>query len=155
MTPDSDFNPEAFLASAVVDGELSTQTLNCPEGRYRAQVGDRIDARQVDTKNGVRTIVRVPWMILDDAVKAELERDTVIVTQDLWLDLDENGALDTGKGKNVDLGRVREAVGQNNLPGWTFPSLRGQMAMVQVAHRSDTTNPERKYAEIRRITKLD
>lgn len=151
MTPDDNFDPEAFLASTVVNGEMSTQVLNCPEGKYRAQIDDKIEVRSIDTKNGPRKIVRVLWNILDDTVKAQLERERVLVSQDLWLDFDETGALDTRKGKNVDLGVLRDALGQNKMDGWTFGMLRGQIATVQVSHRSQDDNPARKFAEVRRV----
>jgi hypothetical protein len=146
----STFDPDAFLSGGV-DAGFSTEPLICPEGSFRAQI-DNYEGRSIQTDNGERKILRIMWDILDDGVRTQLERTTVKVPQDIWLDLDSNGALDTGKGKNVDLGRLREALGQNATPGWTFSNLRGQMALVRVAHRSDRNNPERKFAEIRRVT---
>lgn len=155
----SSFDPEAFLSSATVDGELSTEVTVCPEGTYRGQIGDRIDARQFTSeKSGTPrtfTVISINWEVLDDAVRAELDREHVYVRQDFFLDLDENGALDTSKGKNVDLGRLRAAVGQNDMSGWTFNNLKGAMATIQVRQRSDEKNPQRKYAEVARVAAID
>lgn len=149
-------DPEDFINQAVT-GANDTVIAQCPEGSYRAEVGDRLEVREVETKKGdTRHILRINWDILDDAVRAELEREHVYVRQDLWLDFDETGALDMGKGRNVDLGRIREAVGKND-PNEPFAprDLIGCLAFVRVAHSSDRDNPERKFAEIRRVTALD
>lgn len=155
MTPNDDFDPEAFLNSTV-SGSFSTQRIQCPEGTYRAQLEDisRENFRQVNGKDGrVMTIFSPRWNILDDAVRAELEREKVIVEQTIWLDFDENGALDTGKGKNVDLGLLRTAVGQNDVEDWSFPMLSGQMANVQVKHRKQ--NDDTMRAQITRVSSAD
>lgn len=146
------FDPESFIDSAVT-GANDTVVAQCPEGTYRAQVGDKMDPpRKVETKRGPAYIFRLNWDILDDTVRAQLERPNVYVSQDLWLDFDETGALDMGKGKNVELGRIREAVGVNdpNVP-FKMRDLTGRMATISVAHRADKDNPERKYAEVRRV----
>jgi hypothetical protein len=52
------------------------------------------------------------------------------------LDLTEEGMLATGKGRNVLLGRLREATGLNQSgEPFAFPMLTGRPAKVQVAHR--------------------
>ena len=52
------------------------------------------------------------------------------------LDLTPSGSLDTSKGKNIGLGRLREAVGQNK-PGqaFSFQNLPGLMAKITIKHR--------------------
>lgn len=150
MTP-SDFDPETFLSSANVDQPLSTRSTPVPEGTFRGQV-DRLGARQILTKKQeTRTILEVYWDVLDDAVRTELEREKVTVRQDVWLDLDENGRLDQGKGKNVDLGRLREAVGMNEQTGNPFDGLKGLMATISVVHEPGE-RPEDKYAKVRRVS---
>ena len=55
-----------------------------------------------------------------------------------------------GKGKNVALGRLREALGQNT-PGkpWSFGMLVGQVAKVAVKHR--ITDAGDTFAEVKRV----
>lgn len=148
----SDFNPDEFLSGTTLDEPLSTVATPVPEGTYRGQV-DNVTARRIDGPTP-RIICEVTWELLDEAVRAELERDKVTVRQDIWLDLDSNGALDKSKGKNVGLGRLREALGQNEMSGWTFSSMKGQMATVRVSHRSDKDDPTIKYAQVARVTAL-
>ena len=71
------------------------------------------------------------------------------VPQDQMFDLTDTGAFDMGKGRNVGLGRLREALGMN-APGEPFSmgAIRGRMAKVVVSHRP---NGEDLYAEIRRL----
>jgi hypothetical protein len=59
-----------------------------------------------------------------------------------------------GKGKNVSLGRLREATGLNEKGRpFGFRMLVGQMARVRVKHRPDNKNPEIVYAEVDAVTK--
>ncbi len=69
-------------------------------------------------------------------MKEFLGRDNVTVRQSIMLDTDESGRLDIGRGKNVSLGRLREAVNKNN-PGdaFSFSMLPGLSARVSVSHR--------------------
>ena len=77
----------------------------------------------------------LPFIIQDEKVKAEMGRDKVVVTKQIILDIDANGAIDTGKNKNVELGRIRAAAGQNDGQPWSVSRLRGAgPMMVKVVH---------------------
>jgi hypothetical protein len=71
----------------------------------------------------------------------------VKVPQDVMLDLTDSGQLDMAKGRNVRLGRLREAL-DLNAPGrpFSFAMIQGRMAKVKVGHRVDG---EDIYAEVR------
>jgi hypothetical protein len=141
------------LTQQPVEAANSTQIKQCPEGEYNARIADLdggkgIDTwfREIKTKNGDRLILSLPWMILDVGV-----RDKVIVYQDIWLDMSGN-TLSTGEGDNVDLGRVRAALGLNT-PGFSFGSLVGAgPARVKVTH--DTYDPENPRAKVTRVAKV-
>jgi len=61
--------------------------------------------------------------------------------QTVWLDVDESGGLDFGRGKNVQLGRLRAAVNQNNAgEPWQPNMLLGQTARCTIKHRLNTTD---------------
>lgn len=155
----TDFNPEEFLASTVVDDSLDTEHRKCPEGAYRAQIRP-VEARHFrnfqSEKTGESYTMFAPlWEILDDSVRMDLEREHVYVESNgMFLDLDETGALDTGRGKNVDLGRLRLAVGQNEKPGWKFTDLNEQIATVRVAHIKDK-NSDVTRAKVTRVSAAD
>lgn len=154
------FDAEAFLNSASVDAPLSTVTIPIDEGNYKAMIKEiKINEPQMINK-GPRAgqmgspVLDVTWALLDDALKAKLERDEVLVHQTVWLDIDQTGNLDTGKGKNVDLGRLREALGVNDRPGNAFQNLTGGLALLKIGQVADADNPEQKYARVKRVAAL-
>ena len=156
------FNVDA-LVNAPAD-TMATTIPTCPEGEYTAVI-DTLPAegigawlRTLEGRDGKpdRLMLNVPFVILDDGVKQTLGRDKVTVPQTVWLDIGPDGStLLTGEGKNVTLGRLREALGQNNQPGWTMMALAGAGPVrVVVGHRADRNDPSVKYAEVRRVSAL-
>lgn len=161
------FDPEAFMQTTV-DAPLDTEYLMVPEGEYVATIDD-FDAtafEQIDftykkgEKSGLpgtMTKFTVPFVIQDDRVKQEMSRDKVVITKQLILDMD-GSSLDTGKGKNVELGRVRAAAGQADTTPWSPLMLRGTgPVMIKVVHRSwertkDGTKGKR--AEVDRVVRI-
>lgn len=150
------FDANAFM-NAQVSGPMSTVIPACPEGEFTAKISDDDDFitfREVNTKNGPRHIARVMHEILDDTVRAALGRDKVKVRQDIWLDTTSSGGIDSSEGKNVGLGRLRAALNQNDGQ-WSFGLLKGAgPLMVRVIQTSDKTNPQDKYAEVVRTTRI-
>ncbi len=138
-----------------------TQFQQCPEGEYLGRIDDFTlqTAEWTDKNTGEprsAPTLRITWHILDEGVKAQLELDPVKVQQDLFLDVDEaTGQLSTDKNKNIQLGRIRQAVGLNE-PGQSFslPMLKGSSpATVRVAHQADRNNPDIKRARITGVAK--
>lgn len=130
---DAMFNPDDFL-SGTVTGEMATSMEPVPEGEYPALIKD-VAARQTQSEKGTFTILDITWQIDDPAVAEAVGMDSPTVRQSIFLDTTESGGLDLGKGKNVQLGRLREAVGQNDSGPWSPSHLAGQVAKVRVAHR--------------------
>lgn len=149
------FNPEAFL-DMPVEGTNDTVVVPCPAGEYLAVV-DKVDVRawtKRDDPSVGGLALDVIWTIEDQSVKEFLAREKVTVKQGIMLDLTESGGLDMGKGRNISLGRLREAVNLNN-PGqaFSFNQLPGQMAKVKVDHRPDKNDPTIIFAEVKAVTK--
>lgn len=147
------FNPESFL-DATLNEPNSTVSIPCPEGEYIALALDEPKIRTFEGKKesnkGVQYIsLDIDWTIEDPAVMEVTQRKPTKVRQSLMLDLTENGALDMGKGKNIGLGRLREAVGLNK-PGqaFSFRQLQGRQARVRVTHR---VVEDRIYDEIKSV----
>jgi hypothetical protein len=70
------------------------------------------------------------------------------------LDFDDTGKLVNGPNRNVALGQLREALGQNK-PGWTPQQLLGAGPFIgRVKHTSSKTNPEQKFAEVVKAGKI-
>lgn len=156
----STFNAELFL-NTQMDEANSTELLAVPEGEYLA-VSSPVTAesfRSYDIKKGDRAGTKgysldLEWTINDDggALKEYLGREPK-VRQGVMLDLNSSGGLEFGKGRNVGLGQLREALGQN-LTGrpWAFSMLGGQVAKIQVKHTLDANNGKT-YVNVTKVTK--
>jgi len=135
----------------------STHRDPIPEGEYRAVIDD-IDWREVPMKDGatVRIVMRVNWEIVDDDLRAQLDLPKVTVRQDIWIDEDKSrGGIDFAKGKNVGLGRLREALGQNN-PGeaWNPGMLKGAGPAVIVVTQRPDKNSDVIYNDVRSVGQI-
>ena len=130
-------NTEEFMQTTT-EAALDDRIDPCPAGDYNAII-DSIEIRDFTYKSGdregqtgYRMVVR--YDVQDDAVKQSLGRDKVTVQQSVLLDLNEtNDGLDMGKGKNVQLGAIRTALGQN-VEGqpWSPAMLQGQLIHINV-----------------------
>lgn len=166
MAPD--FDPDTFMQQTV-DAPMETEFRLCPAGEFSAMIGDftseAFEVIDFEYKKGTRagqpgsmTKFNLPFIINDDKAKQELNRDQVVVTKQMILDVDPiTKQLDFGVNKNIELGRVRDAVGQNNPGPWSVSQLRGAgPLMVKVEHieyaRKDGTKGKR--AEVTRVVKL-
>ena len=74
----------------------------------------------------------------------------VIVAQDIMLDITDTGSLDMGKGRNVELNRLRAAV-DLNVSGFSFNQLDGRMARVTVKQDQDRNDPSKFYARVKAV----
>lgn len=146
------FNPDTFLQSSTTEVN-DTKKIPCPAGEYVA-VAEKVEARTWQSKDGLKSGIAldITWTIDDAAAKEVTGRDNVQVRQGLMLDILESGGLDMGKGKNIALGRLREATGLN-VPGQPFSPamLQGRAAKVTVSHRVDG---EDIYDEIKKVAAL-
>lgn len=164
----SSFDPDAFM-SQTIDQPLETERTIVPAGEYKATIDDFTrDAFQTITfvyKKGPRageegsfTKFNVPFVIDDDKVKAELGMDKVVCFQSITLDFEPGtNNLAWGINKNIDLGKLRKAVGQNNPGPWSAANLRGAgPVMVKVEHRSGKRGDgsEWKNAEVTRVAPI-
>lgn len=149
------FDPNIFLEQSFSEAN-STKTEPCPAGEFLSVVKSFVlrpwTAKDDPTKGGLA--LDIIWNVEDEAVKAALDRKEVTVKQGIMLDLTETGSLDMSKGKNVGLGRLREAVGLNT-PGqaFAFTMLTGQMAKIVVKHEP-APNGEDIYANVKAVLKL-
>lgn len=150
------FDAEKFMTSTTA-GPMSTSVPQCPEGEYRAVVDDGDKA--ITFRNGAKDgrewhQMAVLFSIQDDAVKALLKRDKVLVPHNMFLDI-SGDQLDTEEGKNVGLGRLRKALNQNDGSAWAPAMMKGKgPVMVKVTHRADQNDPSIKYAEVSRVSPI-
>lgn len=148
----STFNPDEFLQTEVTEAN-ATKRIPVPEGDYIGVI-KTVTARPWQSKKdpGLSGVsLDVVWAIDDANARAVVGLPEVTSRQGIMLDMTEEGRLDTGNGKNIGLGRLREAVGLNT-PGkaFTFLQLQGQVARVRVTHRIDGADI---YDEIKSVAK--
>lgn len=143
------FDADSFLAAAV-SGSNSTKVTPCPIGDYMGVI-EKVAARQWQSKDGSKTGISLDvfWLVEDEGVKQTLGRTEVVVKQGVMLDT-IGGGLDMSEGKNVALGRLREATGTNDGQ-FSFNMLPGQAAKISVEHR---VVGEDTYAEVKKVGKL-
>lgn len=155
-----DFDPNAFMEQAV-DAPLATSPTLCPEGQWQAVIDDFDTSeryfREITSEKGTFHIFSCPFVIQDEGVKQQTGRDKVVVSMDMFLDIDPaTGQLRSEGDANWQLGRVKEAVGQKDVIPWGFGMLRGAgPVLVNVRHRQiDQNDPERKAAEVNRVVRI-
>ena len=157
------FDPDAFMQQTV-DEPMATTLLGVPEGEYTAMVGD-FDSKafrtvSVTNKNtGIasdRAVLEVPFLINDDTLKAKLGREQITHRETFWLDMTADGRLDTGPDKNVRLGQLRSALGQNSANAPWAPSMLRNMGPVRIVIKttSDKRDPDKKYTNITKYAKI-
>lgn len=148
----SAFDPETFAAATTEDA-LDTHYTPCPEGEWLAVI-DSIDPR--NPKEGM-FILDVRWAVDVSQFPPTMQEafsdlDTINVKQGVFLDYNETNGLANGPNRNVALGRLRDAVGQNvRGQAWSPSRLVGAgPAYVTVRHDIDGENT---YDRVVRVAK--
>lgn len=149
----SAFDKEAFLAKST-KSDFATKMTPIPEGEYTAQIAE-VDARQQRGKEGNEFVVLdVTWEIIgkEDLAK-QLNRRQLTCRQGMILDISSDGSIAEGENKNVKLGRIRAAVGQNQSGKvWSPMQLKGAgPATIVVGHRTDPNDSDIVYDEVKRV----
>ena len=154
----STFDPAAF-EQMTIDQANETKSTPVPEGDFRAII-DSVRIKTISIKNGERAGQEVPILEViydiddeDGKLKEELNRDKVTVRQDIWLDVNESGALAFGPNTNVQLGKLRDAVGLNK-PGKTFAfkMLEGQGPLM--IHVTQDSKDDLTFNRVPRVSKI-
>lgn len=146
------FDPQSFLDASITSSN-DTKVVPVPIGEYMGII-EKVVPRQWTSKDGSSSGIAIDifWLIEDAEVKAFLGRETVTCKQGIMLDTTSTGGLDISKGKNISLGRLREAVGLNTEgQAFSFGMLPGQAAKVSVQHR---ISGEDTFAEVKAVAKL-
>ena len=132
----SNFDPQAFL-SATMDQPLE-KAPPLPEGDYTAVVGKpeiRVNQGKKDPSK-TYTFLDIPLAL---EVPADLQSSGIPPTRTLRhsiiLDVNDNGALDMGPGRNSGLRILREALDMNR-PGEAFSiaAIEGRPIKAKVKH---------------------
>lgn len=151
------FDPSEFLNATINDAN-DTKLIPVPEnlaGDGYTMLAGKVDVRSWQKKDDPSVsglALDIVWEIQSEEVKSFCGRDKITCKQGIMLDLTDSGALDMSKGKNIGLGKLREALGLNT-PGqpFAFSMIEGRMALGFVSHR---VNGEDVFAEVKRVNKL-
>jgi hypothetical protein len=132
------FDPGSFLNTQVV-GANDTKLVPIPVGEYIG-ITESVDcvpwqSKEDTSKSGLKLVVTIG--IDNETVKSITGRDKPTVKHDVMLDINPGGqGLDMGKGKNVSLGRLREALQLNNPnEPFSFLQIPGRPIKVSIKHR--------------------
>lgn len=150
----STFDPSSFLNTTYTTAS-ATAYIPVPEGVHTAITG-QVEVTEGKSKKDNKPYYQlvVPFVIDSPEVKEVLGRDEVRMTMRVFLEV-ENGVLATGPGRNVQLGRLREALGCNDEgQEFTLSMLSGKAAKVSVKHRAHAERQGEVVAEIDEVGSL-
>lgn len=148
------FDAQALLNATSTEAN-ATRLDPAPVGTYTGQVA------KVDVKSGVSQKTGEVWCRLELYLESEDPKlDQIGMKKktfraDALLELDANGGVATGSGKNVSLGRMREACGLNQ-PGSPFSlgMFQGQMFKFDVSHEPDAKDPTMIYERVKGLRSM-
>ena len=138
----SDFNPDSFMTEEQ-SGTLDTSFTPIPPAEYTGIIKDVLANT---TPNGAPKL-DVIWLIDDEGVREHTGMAEPTCKQTVWLDLNESGKLEMGANKNVGLGKLRDALGQNDGSPWSPSMLMGQPARVLI-------EPDKKTGQYSNVTQV-
>ncbi len=142
--------------SAPVKGPSSTVTIPPPAGETNGTIKSH-KLKAVNTKDGEKVVMDVVWELSDTAgtIQATTGREKNFARQTIWLDIDSDGHLDESTGMNVSLGRLREALGQNDKGKWAFSLLDGAgPCVLTIGHESRKDDSKIVDARVTKVAAL-
>jgi hypothetical protein len=141
----SNFNADAFM-NTEVEGSSETEYTPIPEAEYTAVIKEV----KADVTAKGQPLLELIWIIDNEEVRQLLDNDEPTVRQTIWLDIDPTtGSLQFGKNKNVQLGKLREALGQNDGSAWGPGKLAGNVATINLKH--DLGDEGQIYARVKGV----
>ncbi len=147
------FDVQSFMQT-IVDRSTSTQYVNPPDLDDAIGIVKKTDGHTFTKDGGTEQVVLdVTFDIIDPRAVAKTGRESGnLARYSVFLDL-VGGALDMGEGKNVKLGKLREAV-QQNIPGqpWAPSMLEGKTCRCKLVNRKSDDGAE--YCDVKAVFPL-
>lgn len=144
------FNAESFL-NQTIEAKLDTKRIPMPEGDHdELRVADiQLKSGSKKEDGGIWVMANIKLVNIDPNVAAEMKLGADAEPAIYWrefIDLDENGNIDVSDGKNIKLGKLRQALGQNNDDSWTMLDMKGAVCGGRVKHKFNAEGDA--YAEL-------
>jgi len=152
------FNPEQFMNSVLNDAN-STSIPLCPPGEYVGNITD-VNVESGTISKGDKA--GQPWVKLnvqletsDAAALAGTQMTKRKVRAGIMLDVNGEGNLEMGEGRNITLGRFGEAVALNHKAAPPALSmLPGRSTRFVVSHRVDRDDAAKFYEDVKAFRAL-
>lgn len=167
------FSGQDFLDANFSESNATKRTL-VPEGWYLATILDEVDGdadyKRISAKSGSGPMKKDPdrtwyWMMMKVPFRMSAPDnpavDERIVSASIFMDVlqEDNdrvlagvaqvGAPDFGTDKNINLGQLREAIGQNAAGvSWNPHMMGGQQLLVYVSHQPNKSKPGEEFATV-------
>lgn len=140
----STFDPDGFMQSSYEEANEVNYT-PIPDGEYTALL-ESAKAREFQTKTGPAKVIDCGWHVMDEKLQEEMKMEKIVINQSIFLDFTTDGRLEFNTNKNVPLGRLRDAFGQNTGAPWSPADLQGSGPItIKVGHRVDSNDPSKIY----------
>lgn len=135
----SKFNAASFL-NQTVEAKLDTKRTPMPEGDHDEMMIDSLDISSGTSKKSGNFWVQlaVKMVCTDPNVAAEMKLTGDAKPVLYWrefLDLDDDGQLDISEGRNIKLGKLRQACNQNTDDEWSITDLKGAVLGARAKHQ--------------------
>lgn len=147
------FNPEQLLTATITEANTKRNLLT-PGQEYTATVQDvksvvRRNQDGFDTNViDVKVSVNVPYEQLD-----AVGRETVDLTDSIWLDTNSAGLIDMGPGKNPKMKNWRDATDTNKAgKDFNFTQFVGRTVRIRVEHYVSKKDGET-YEQVKGVTR--
>lgn len=151
MPPDSasTFDPATFMNQETA-GVMETRYTPVPADDYTSTIDDVVVREAGDS-----ILLDVTHLLHAPELAEKMGMERLTVRQGIFLDISANGVLELGPNKNVKLGRLREAVGQNKPGPWNFAKLKGAGPMkISVSIKPDKEDATILYNRVERTLAL-
>lgn len=133
----SPFDPTVY-SQMTFSQKASTESFPVPVGEHVCTIKEaKLSAWEKKDKSagGLKVTFALECEDADGSIKEVTGRDKASLRYEFILDMTEDGnGLDFGKGKNIRLGRIQEAVGIADGQPWSFDSFAGRRLIAKVKH---------------------
>ncbi len=138
------FDADSFL-QATVEGVLDTSRKPIPEIEEAT-----LQIKELKLKiSGEYTILDVIMIVDEEEARTATGLPEPQIRHGIFLDIDDSGMLDMTEGKNIDLGKLRQALGQNDEGEWSPAMMEGAVCTGHVVQDPDKDDPTKIYNRIK------